>query len=142
MYFDTSYLVRLYYDDPGFEKVREIAATAPIACCILGRAETTAALHRKLREGSLTAAVYRVISAEFLRESEAGAYRWFPFSNVVVERVERVYATLGSRVFLRAADAVHLACAQENGFREIYSNDTKLLAAAVHFGLQGVNVIT
>jgi predicted nucleic acid-binding protein len=52
-----------------------------------------------------------------------------------------MYASLLAAIFLRAADALHLSTASENGFREIHSNDAKLLSAAPHFGLRGLNVI-
>ncbi len=42
---------------------------------------------------------------------------------------------------LRAADALHLACALEHGFREIFSNDRHLLASAAAFKITGRNVI-
>lgn len=142
IYLDTSYVVRLYFDDPGFEVVRQLAATAPVACCILGRPETASALHRKLREGSLTAAQCRIVVAQFAKDCDAGAFHWLPLSLAVIGRVERVYSKVGPTVFLRAADAMHLACAAENRFREIYSNDSHLLASAPNFGLRGVNAVS
>ncbi len=39
IYLDASYLVRLYYNDPGFEVVRNLAMTATVACAQHGRAE-------------------------------------------------------------------------------------------------------
>ena len=47
---------------------------------------------------------------------------------------------LGS-VFLRSGDALHLACAEEHGFQEVYTNDRHMLKASRHVQLAGVNVL-
>jgi predicted nucleic acid-binding protein len=141
LYFDTSYLVRLYTKDAGWEKVRELASTDNLSCCLHGQAESVAAFHRKFREGALTQKELGVLLAEFAKDSKAGAYCWLPLSPVVMDRVASTFARLPSAVPLRAADAIHLACAANAGFAKIYSHDTRLLAAAAHFGLAGENPI-
>lgn len=141
IYLDSSYLVRLYYKDPGFEAVRQLAAADTVACAQHGRAELIAALHRKVREGSLPGNLYRVVLGELAAEIRAGAFNWLPLSQPVFDRLHLVFAGLRGTVFVRAADAMHLSAAAENGFREIYSNDVNLLGVAPHFGLRGLNVI-
>lgn len=44
-------------------------------------------------------------------------------------------------VFLRSGDALHLACAEEHGFQEVYTNDRHRLATARHFRVTRVDVI-
>ena len=142
IYLDVSYILRLYIEDPGWEKVRTLAAQAPVACSLHGHAEVIAALHRKFREGVFTVSEFRQVLDQFDVDCDNKAYRWLPVSPTVVGRVQQSYRTLPSSVFLRASDALHLACASENQFREIYSNDKRLLDAAEHFTVKGINIIT
>jgi predicted nucleic acid-binding protein len=141
IYFDTSYIARLYMEDPGWQRVRELAARDHVACCLHGRAEVLSAFHMKFREGVLNHNHLRTLHEQFTRECNAGAFQWFPLSPVVIAGVQKIYSNLPKSVHLRAADAMHLACAAENGLQDIYSNDQHLLAAAVNFGLRGRNVI-
>ena len=141
IYFDASYVARLYVEDPGWENVRELAARHPVACCLLGRVEVIAAFHRKLREDAFTPVQYRQVLAQFELDCEEEAYRWLSLSRDVVARLTKAFESLPKTTFLRASDAIHLACAAANELKEIYSNDQRLLAAAHHFGITGVNVV-
>lgn len=141
IYFDTSYLVRLYYLDPGADQVRALAATDHVACAALGQAEMMAAFHRKLREGAIKPAAYAALVDQLQAHIEAGAFQWLAQNREILSRVRHVYRNLPASVFLRGADAIHLATAAEAGFRIVYSNDAHLLAAARHFGIDGRNVI-
>lgn len=141
IYFDTSYLARLYLEDNGCEKVRELAAADHVACCLHGKAETVAAFHRQFREGMLGRAELRNLLQQFEEECNAGAFQWLPLSSAVIDRALQAYKSLSNDVYLRAADSLHLACAAENQFRQIYSNDGRLLASANHFGLAGLNIL-
>ncbi len=141
IYFDTSYLVRLYYDDSGAEAVRALAATDNVACAAHGQAEMIAAFHRKMREGAIPAAAYTAVLGQIRMHDEEGAFQWLVQGPEVFVRIAEVYAQLPATVFLRGADALHLAVAAEHGFKVVYSNDAHLLAAAKHFGIAGKNVI-
>src|SRR5258707_1576382 len=106
-----------------------------------GQAEMATAFHRKLREGVLNQKELGTLLTEFDKDSTAGAYRWLALSTAVVVRLISTYARLPGTVALRAADAIHLACAADAGFTKVYSNDARLLTAAAHFGLKGENLI-
>ena len=99
------------------------------------------AFHRKLRERTITIGLYEATLRQFAVEVAAGAFNWLPLSESILDRTELVYTKLPETTFLRAADALHLSTAAEHGFREIYSNDVKLLKAAAHFDMRGMDVI-
>jgi predicted nucleic acid-binding protein len=142
IYFDTSYLVRLYYSDSGAEAVRALAATDHVACAAHGQVEMMAAFHRKLREGAIRPGAYSTLLQQVRAHNELGAFRWLAQDQEIFSRIADVYAKLPATVFLRSADAIHLATAAESGFRIVYSNDVHLLKAAEHFDIQGRDVIS
>jgi predicted nucleic acid-binding protein len=141
IYFDTSYLVRLYYEDPGADKVRALAASDNIACAVQGKAEMIAAFHRKLREGVISQASYAALLGQVRVHDKAGAFQWLSAGPDIYLRISEIYARLPATIFLRAADALHLATAAHSGFGYVYSNDTHLLSAAKYFGIEGKNSI-
>jgi hypothetical protein len=82
----------------------------------------------------------RKIWRQFEQDERAGAWHWLPLNDIVIRRACDVFEKLPPDVFLRSGDALHLACAAENRFTEVYSGDRILLAAAPHFGLNGISV--
>ena len=140
-YFDASYLVRLYFEDPGWECVRELRTSEPWACSLHGQAETVAAFHRKFREQVIDAGGLDLILGQFEGDCLRGEFHWLGVEDKTVSKLAEIYRTLPRTIFLRAADALHLACARDHGFKIIYSNDKNLLSAAKYFGLKGKNVI-
>jgi predicted nucleic acid-binding protein len=141
IYCDSNYLVRLYWDDPGWEKVRRFLAGDHVACSLHGRGEVVAALHRKLREGQCPPETYEQLLDQFRKECDDQAFRWLPLTAALMESLSEQFRSLPRNVFLRAADALHLACARDHGFKIIYSNDERLLAAAPRFGLKGKDIL-
>jgi predicted nucleic acid-binding protein len=103
--------------------------------------ELAAAFHRKLRESQIEPATHECLISQFEADNIAGLWTWFDATPDLVDKASKNFGILPAKIFLRASDALHLACAKEHGFREIHSNDKHLLAAAKHFGLKGRNVI-
>ncbi len=141
-YFDTSYLARLYLRNHGFEEVRELAGSGTtIASAWHAQAEIVSSFHRVYRERRLQHGVYLTVLEQFINDSKADLFHWLPLTHSIQQRLEQFFWTAADSHFLRAADALHLACAAEQGFTEVFSNDRHFLAAAPLFGMTGVNVI-
>ncbi|HMP75348.1 MAG TPA: type II toxin-antitoxin system VapC family toxin [Kiritimatiellia bacterium] len=142
LFFDTSYLARLYVEDAGFLEIRRLTdAVNRIALAWHAHTELVSALHRAYRDSRLDRDAFRAAVDQFEQDSAQGLFRWIVPESHLLHRIESVYLDAPAALFLRAADALHLACAEAGGFSSIYSNDTRLLSAAPLFGLEGRNII-
>ena len=140
-YFDSAYIAKFYLDEPESEAVRRLAESlGQVRCALIGRVEVAAVFHRKLRENAFDATSFREILGQFDDDCGQGLWTWLPFTAALAEKTSMVFARLPRSVFLRAADALHLLCAQEHGLQEIYTNDRHMTAAARHFRLKARTV--
>jgi predicted nucleic acid-binding protein len=142
IYLDTSYIVKCYLREPGTDIVLDwLQGKSDLTCCLHGRLELIAAFKRHVREGRLIEEHF-LSSLKLLEKDErAGIWQWIPVSSELIQKACKHVASLPSTIFIRSADALHLACAAENGFTSIYSHDRHLLGAAEHFGLEGKDIL-
>lgn len=142
IYLDTCYILKCYLTEHGSREVRDLTESADgLASCSLARLEFAAAVHRLRREGKLSEPDAAAVFASFKSDEEAGYWRWYGVTQALLDGVFSTYQSLAPSLFVRTNDALHLACALERGFQEIYSNDRHLLAAASAFSLDGIDVI-
>ena len=143
LYFDSNYLFRLYSTEAGSEAVQKLAGTTQcIASAWHGRAELASILLRKRRESALTDQAIQEIRHQIRDDRENGSVVFLDHSENITARLEWVLEQAPKTTFIRAADALHLACASEHGCKQVYSNDRHFLLVAPLFGLEGVNVIS
>lgn len=141
IYFDAAYIAKFYLDEPDSAAVRKLAEDAgEVACCLHGKIEVLTVFHRKLRERAFSLKVFAAVCEQFESDCDAFLWEWLPLSAVLVANLSRRIRHLPAGVFLRAADALHLESAAEQGFKEIYSSDRHLLAAASDFQLRGLRI--
>ncbi|MGH9785989.1 MAG: type II toxin-antitoxin system VapC family toxin [Terriglobia bacterium] len=141
MYFDTSYIAKFYLNEPGSPRVRALARKAVgIHSSLWAFAEFHAVLHRRLREGAFSARDARDLASRFSEHIEDGLWNLIPVSEALLRRTSALIVSAPHDLFIRTADAVHLATAHEIGERDVWTNDRHMLAAAVYFGLAGRSV--
>jgi len=139
-YFDAALVAKFYLNEPGRDKVRRLARTSGVVVSSgLALAEVSAAFHRKWREGAVTVGVFKALEGQFAHDVDAGLWTLASPTDALLRDVQAALARLARSVFVRSLDAVHLVTARAEGFERIYSNDRHLLAAARHFGLEGVD---
>lgn len=140
-YFDSSYIAKFYLDEPESDAVRRLAdSLGQVRCAVIGQVEVAAVFHRKLREGAFGPGAFQEVMAQFDDDCGQGLWTWLPFTTALAARAAAAFASLPRSIFLRAADALHLVCAQEHGLSEIYTNDRHMSAAARHVRVRPLSV--
>jgi hypothetical protein len=141
VYLDTSYIAKFYLNEPGSPHVRELVRKADaIHSSLWAFAEFHAVLHRRVREGALPPGDARELARRFSRHMADGLWRLIPVTEALLRRCAALMLAAPRDLFLRTGDAVHLTTARELGEREVWTNDSHMLAAAAYFGLAGRSV--
>ncbi|HLC25595.1 MAG TPA: type II toxin-antitoxin system VapC family toxin [bacterium] len=106
LYLDTSFLVKLYVQEPGSNTVRgAVQSASAVATCRIAYAEARSAFARKRREGGFTSAEYEQVRDDFERD-------WDKYLIIEVsEEIVRLAGELVDKHPLRGFDAIHLAAA-------------------------------
>jgi predicted nucleic acid-binding protein len=142
IYFDAAYVAKCYLNEPGADRVREVAYGADgLVSCALARLEFASILKRHVRERHLSRREMTAILKNFEEDEQNGVWHFLGVTSDLLEKARKAVIDLPATVFLRSGDALHLACALEHGFQEVYTNDSHMLKAAPHFHLTGVNVL-
>jgi predicted nucleic acid-binding protein len=142
VYFDTAYIVKCYIKEPGWKEVRALAGQyRRTACSLYGRMELHAAFHRHFREQNITREQYTAVIEQFELDEKNHLWKWLPISEAVMETVTAAFKRMPPDIFLRTADALHLATAAVNAAQTCYSNDGRLLKAAAYFTVKAENIL-
>ena len=138
MYLDTSYIAKFYFNEPESARVRELVRSADaIHSSLWALAEFHAVIHRRLREGASSPGDARDLSSRFSEHIREGVWKLIPVNEALLRATSALMVAAPPDLFLRTADAVHLATAQQIGESDVWTNDRHMLAAAPYFGLRG-----
>ena len=141
MYLDSAYIAKFYLNEPDSSRVRAAITKADsLTSSVWAVGEVAWTFHRHLRGGILTSRQYQKLLDTYMSHIDDGIWTMAPVTDRLLRKMTLFARTMPQTVYLRTADAVHLATAQDLGESEIWSNDRHLLAAAHHFGLTGRSV--
>lgn len=131
IYLDTSALAKIYVPEPESDELdAALEGRRDLLVADLAITELTSALARRLREGDVTAAQAQRIYQRILRDIADGEFRRLDLTANTHREAERLLMSIGRRVPLRAADALHLALGITGGARTLITYDRRMVDAA------------
>jgi len=136
IFLDTSALAKRYVEEPGSEELEELLASiaTEVFVSTLAFVELASAMGRKLRNKEIEKAK----AGEVIRELEEDWFELFvkiPLEDTLAEKA----AAIALEYFLKGADSVHLASAQETGAELFVASDNKLIRMAQKIGINSYN---
>ena len=122
--------MKRYLEEPGSDAFDAFCALPGVerVICALGVTEFTGVLQRRIRMQTLTAKQASAVRMRFLGEVAAGGWRVADFENGCFANAAALMSELGAP--LATLDALHLACAMQQGATEIATADPQLAFAA------------
>jgi len=136
VYFDTCYIAKFYFNEPGSARVRALVRQADgIYSSVWAFAEFHAVLHRRVRQGACSRGDARDLASRFSRHIRDRLWNLIPVNEALLRRTSALMVSAPADLFLRTAGAVHLTTAQEAGEPGVWTSDRHMLAAAQYFGL-------
>lgn len=140
VYFDSTLVAKFYVNEAGRNEVRALARSSGVVVTSgIAIAEVSAAFHRKYRERAVDARTLKALLGQFTQDVADGLWTFVGPSEVLLQRVQRVFLSLDRSIFLRSLDALHVVTARDEGFDRLYSNDRHMLAACASLGIKGID---
>jgi predicted nucleic acid-binding protein len=141
VYLDSAYIAKYYVNEVDSAALRALVdKNPPLISSSVCLAEVSCVFHRHAREGRLSLSRAGALTKIFLEDIDSGFWTLIPATARVLRNVTILVSQVPQNVYIRAADALHLTTAQNEGETEIWTNDRHLLAAAPYFGLTGRTV--
>jgi uncharacterized protein len=142
LYLDASALVKLYFTEQGSDALDAmIQGRNDLIISDLAITEIVSALSRRRREGILPPSACGRLHRKILADVDAGFYQKIDLTSATHREAERLLLAVDD-IGLRAADALHLACATLADAASIVTYDRRLSAAAIRVGLHSLPMLS
>jgi hypothetical protein len=138
LYLDTSYIAKFYLEEPESPLIRELVGAAdPIYSSLMAVAEFHAVLHRKMREGALTAKTAKELALRFSQHEKDRLWTFIPVTENILRKTG---GTDGRSTSGAIPPHGRRGSSGDRARHWRTGNDQHMLAAASYFGLMGRSV--
>ena len=111
IYFDTAYIARGYLNEPGADRVREVAYGADgLASCKLARLEFASILRRHVREHHVTRREMTAIVKELEEDESNGVWQWCGVTSELLEKARKAVLDLPGTAFKMSIRMTVICC--------------------------------